>query len=43
MSKYYITEQVFEKIFVYLSGKKGIYCKKREKTRKFLEAVYFIT
>ncbi|OJW46261.1 MAG: IS5 family transposase [Alphaproteobacteria bacterium 41-28] len=42
MEKYYITEQTFEKIFVYLSGKKGLYCKNREKTRKFLEAIYFI-
>lgn len=42
MDKYYITEAAFEKIFILLSGKKNVYCKNREKTRKFLEAVYFI-
>jgi transposase len=42
MDKYYITEEAFEKIFSYLRGKKGVYCKSVEKTKKFLEAVYFI-
>lgn len=46
MDKYYITTEAFGKIFVYLNGrereKPGIYCKNREKTRTFLEAVYFI-
>ncbi len=42
MKKYYIREDAFEKIFMYLSNKKGVYCKNLEKTRKFLEAVYFI-
>ena len=42
MDKHYITAEAFGKIFVYLSGKKEIYCRNREKTRNFLEAVYFI-
>lgn len=42
MDKYYIKEEAFEKLFIYLSGRKGVYCKKREKTRKFLEAIYFM-
>jgi transposase len=42
MDKYYITEEAFEKIFIWLSNQKNIYCKNREKTRVFLEAVYFI-
>lgn len=42
MYKHYIKEEAFEKLFIYLNGKQGIYCKNREKTRKFLEAVYFI-
>lgn len=46
MDKYYIREEAFEKIFSFLQnkkrGKQGIYCRRREKTRKFLEAVYFI-
>lgn len=42
MKKYYIREDAFEKIFMYLSSKEGVYCKNLEKTRKFLEAVYFI-
>lgn len=42
MDKYYITEYAFEKIFLYVSGKNSVHCKNREKTRKFLEAVYFI-
>jgi transposase len=46
MDKYYIKEESFEKILLCLRskkrGKQGIYCKNREKTRTFLEAVYFI-
>lgn len=46
MDKHYITDEAFEKIFVYLNskkrGKKGTYCKNREKTIIFLEGVYFI-
>ena len=42
MNKYYITEEAFEKIFLCLKGLKGVYCKNREKTRLFLEAVFFI-
>jgi transposase len=42
MEKYYITEEAFEKIFMYLRSLKGVYCKKREKTRRFLEAVSFV-
>ena len=42
MNKYYITEEAFEKIFMYLRGLKKVYCKNREKTRSFLEAVSFI-
>ena len=42
MEKYYITEEAFEKIFMYVKKLKGVYCKKREKTRKFLKAVSFI-
>ncbi|HEV2601896.1 MAG TPA: IS5 family transposase [Candidatus Babeliales bacterium] len=42
MEKYYITEEAFEKIFMYVRELKGVYCKKREKTRKFLEAVSFV-
>ena len=42
MDKYYISEEAFEKIFMYLRSLKGVYCKKREKTRRFLEAVTFI-
>ena len=42
MDKLYLSEPAFEKIFMYLSKKKGVYCKNRCKTRKFLEAVYHI-
>jgi len=42
MEKYYITDEAFEKIFMYLRGLKGVYCKKHGKTRKFLEGVFFI-
>jgi len=42
MEKYYITDEAFEKIFMYLRGIKGVYCKKLGKTRKFLEGVFFI-
>jgi transposase len=42
MDKYYITKEAFEKIFFYLKSRPDIYCKNREKTRKFLESVYFI-
>jgi transposase len=42
MCKYYITEEAFEKIFMYLQNGWRAYCKNREKTRIFLEAVYFI-
>lgn len=42
MDKRYISEEAFEKIFLYLSGRKDVYCKNREKTKNFLEAVYFI-
>jgi transposase len=46
MDKYYIREEAFEKIFLYLTsrkrGKNGTYCKNRAKTRIFLEGVYFI-
>jgi transposase len=46
MDKHYITDEAFEKIFVYLNsrkrGKKGTYCKNLEKTMTFLEGVYFI-
>ena len=42
MYKYYITEEAFEKIFLYLKDRNDIYCKKREKTRIFLESVSFI-
>lgn len=42
MDKYYITENAFEKIFVWLKNQKNIYCKNRERTRKFIEGVYFI-
>ena len=42
MDKHYISEEAFEKIFLYLSERKDIYCKNREKIKKFLEAVYFI-
>jgi len=42
MEKYSITEEAFEKIFMYLRGMRGVYCKNRARTRKFLEAVSFI-
>ena len=42
MDKYYIKSLAFEKIFEFLNGQQGIYCKNRDKTQKFLEAVYFI-
>lgn len=42
MDKYYISEEAFEKIFMYLRAIKGVYCKNRGKTRIFLEAVSFI-
>lgn len=42
MDKYYITEEAFEKIFLYLRNQKNIYCKNRERTRTFLEGVSFI-
>lgn len=42
MDKYYIKEEAFEKIFLDLKGRRDIYCKNRDKTRKFLEDVYFI-
>jgi transposase len=40
--KYYITDEAFEKIFIWLSSQQNIYCKNREKTRTFLEGIYFI-
>ena len=42
MDKYYIRDEAFEKVFIYLSGRRDIYCKNPEKTKIFLEAVYFI-
>ena len=42
MDKFYIIEEAFEKIFFYLKSRLDIYCKNREKTRFFLEGVYFI-
>jgi transposase len=42
MDKYYITEEAFEKIFLYLTGQKNIYCKNRSKIRTFLESISFI-
>ena len=36
MEKYYITEEAFEKIFMYLRSLKGVYCKKREKNKEIL-------
>src|SRR5439155_26772903 len=42
VDKYYITEESFEKVFIYLSERRDIYCKNPKKTRTFLEAVYFI-
>jgi transposase len=42
VDKYYITDEAFEKIFMRLRTTKGVYCKKRGKTRTFLEAVSFI-
>ena len=42
MNKYYIKDEAFEKIFIYLRERSDIYCKNREKTREFLEGVYFI-
>lgn len=42
MDRYYISEEAFEKIFVFLNSGQGVYCKDREKIRNFLEAVYFI-
>ena len=42
MDKYYITEEAFKRIFFYLKSRSDIYCKNREKTKKFLENVYFI-
>jgi len=42
VNKNYITQEAFEKIFMYLRELKEVYCKNREKTRKFLEAVSFI-
>lgn len=42
MEKYYITEEAFKKIFVYVRDLKRVYCKKREKTRRFWEAVFFV-
>lgn len=42
MDKYYITEEAFEKIFLYLKNRPDIYCKTPEKTRTFLESIYFI-
>ena len=29
MEKYYITEEAFEKIFMYVRDLKGVYCKKQ--------------
>ena len=46
MDQYYIKEEAFEKILMWLSSKKrgsnGIYCKNRRALRIFLEGVYFI-
>ena len=46
MNQYYIKEEAFEKILVWLNSKKrgeqGIYCKNRQQLRTFLESVYFI-
>lgn len=42
MDKYYINEEAFEKIFFYLKSRPNICCKNQEKTRLFLEGVYFI-
>jgi transposase len=42
MDKYYINEDAFENIFLYLKDRQDIYCKNKDKTRKFLEGVYFI-
>jgi transposase len=42
MDKYYIQEDAFEKIFVWLNSQSNIYCKNRERTRTFMEGVYFI-
>ena len=42
MDKYYIAEGAFEKIFLYLKGRKDVYCKNRDKIRTFLESVYFV-
>jgi transposase len=42
MDKYYINEYQFEQIFLVLRNKEDIYCKNVQKTRRFLEAVYFI-
>lgn len=42
MDKYYIRKDAFEKLFTLLSSMENVYCKDKEKTRIFLEAVYFI-
>jgi hypothetical protein len=42
MDRHYISEEAFEKIYMFLSSEKGVYCKDREKTKNFLESVYFI-
>ncbi|MBA3284685.1 MAG: IS5 family transposase [Nitrosopumilus sp.] len=42
MDKYYISEAAFGKIFLYLNGRKDIYCKSPGKVRIFLESVYFV-
>ena len=42
MDKYYITDTAFEKIFIWLGDQKNVYCKNPDKTRMFLEGVYFI-
>jgi transposase len=46
MDQYYIKQEAFEKILIWLNskkrGKQGIYCKNSEELRIFLEGVYFI-
>lgn len=37
-----MTEEAFEKVFFYLKNRRDIYCKNEEKTKTFLEGVYFI-
>lgn len=46
MDQYYIKEEAFEKILIWLKSQKrglqGVYCKNPGELRTFLEGVYFI-